>query len=136
MGVGGTTIMPRSVAKIMFMLAALLPPASEAADMQQRDITFNNEPRNYVLYVPDTAKTPAPMILLLHGSFGSAAGITALWKADADANGIVLVAPTSRIISGWNIIGDHPDFLRAAILDAATQHPIDPRRMYPIGRES
>jgi predicted esterase len=132
--IGGTTIMPRNLAKILFMLAAMLPAAAQAAEMQQRAITFNNEPRNYVLYVPDTAKTPAPMILLLHGSFGSAARIASLWKADADANGIVLVAPTSRTISGWNLIGDHPDFLRAAILDAATQHPIDPRRMYLFGQ--
>ncbi|TLM87491.1 phospholipase [Pseudarthrobacter sp. NamE5] len=54
--------------------------------------------RDTLLYVPTGLEVgvPAPLILLLHGAGGEAAGGLALLSAFADAHRIIMAAPSSR----------------------------------------
>jgi predicted esterase len=78
--------------------------------------------RGALLYVPvsyDLAQ-PAPLAVMLHGAGGSAARGLGLLRAQADAVGLILLAPASRRQT-WDAIGGQfgPD---AAAIDRALAH--------------
>lgn len=90
--------------------------------------------RSYTLFAPPTAKaSPAPLIVLLHGSYGSAAALVRLWTSIAEQEGIVLVAPDAREREAWQLRADGPQFIRAVIEEAAAKHSIDRARIYLFG---
>ena len=90
--------------------------------------------RNYTLFAPTTATTsPAPLIVLLHGSYGSAAALVRWWTSLAEQEGVVLVAPDAREREAWQLRADGPQFIRAVIDEAAAKHSIDRTRVYLFG---
>ncbi len=90
--------------------------------------------RSYTLFAPTTASaSPAPLIVLLHGSYGSAAALVKWWSSLAEQEGIVLVAPDAREREAWQLRADGPQFIRAVIEEAAAKHSIDRARIYLFG---
>ncbi len=63
--------------------------------------------RDGLVYVPDTATAPAPLMVFLHGAGGTGRREMRAWLAAADRYGAVVIAPDSRGPS-WDII--HGDF--------------------------
>src|SRR5688572_12949517 len=89
--------------------------------------------RSYSLFVPTSAAAPAPLIVLLHGSYGNAAAIVGWWTSLAEQEGIVLVAPDAREREAWQLRADGPQFIRAVIDEVAAKQPIDRGRIYLFG---
>jgi poly(3-hydroxybutyrate) depolymerase len=90
--------------------------------------------RSYTLFAPTSAAAaPAPLIVLLHGSYGSAAAIVGWWTSLAEQEGVVLVAPDAREREAWQLRADGPQFIRAVIDEVAAKHSIDRGRIYLFG---
>lgn len=90
--------------------------------------------RSYTLFVPSsTAASPAPLLVLLHGSYGSGAGMVNWWTSIAEQEGIVLVGPEAREREVWQLRADGPQFIRALIDTVAAKHSIDRGRIYLFG---
>lgn len=93
--------------------------------------------RDGALYVPldYTASRPAPMIVALHGAGGQSADWTP-WQIEAQARGIVLLMPDSRL-STWDILygkyGDDVSFIDQALAHVFARCSIDTDRMALMG---
>jgi len=101
--------------------------------------------RTYLLYVPASPpRGPVPLVVALHGGFGT--GASALrqggWEAAADRHGFVVVAPDG-LTRSWNagfccgpaMRNDVDDvgFVLAVLDDVEATLRIDPRRVYATG---
>ena len=91
--------------------------------------------RDAYLYVPATYQTkrPAPLALLLHGAGEDARDGLALLRAQADAAGLILLAPTSREYT-WDLLVGRRYGPDVAALDRALEHAfsrcaVNPRRV-------
>lgn len=111
-------------------------PAQSPAPGQQ---VLGLEPvRDTVLYVPSGLRTgqPAPLILLLHGAGGEAAGGLALLSAHAETEGMVLAAPSSRA-STWDGVrgafGPDVRIINQALERIFQLVPVEPRRIAVAG---
>ena len=73
-----------------------------ARGLQALGLTTKRDP---LLYVPPTyqQEQPAPLVVILHGAGGDAAGGLRLLKHLADANGLILLAPAARQKT-WDVI--------------------------------
>jgi len=90
--------------------------------------------RSYALFAPaSAAAAPAPLLVLLHGSYGSGDAMVGWWTSIAEQEGIVLVGPDAREREAWQLRADGPQFIRALIDTVAAKHPIDRTRIYLFG---
>ena len=90
--------------------------------------------RSYTLLAPSSAAgSPAPLLVLLHGSYGSGAAMVGWWTSLAEQEGIVLVGPEAREREAWQLRADGPQFIRALIDTVAVRQPIDRTRIYLFG---
>src|SRR5689334_25389321 len=94
------------VRTIFLVLAAslLVSQSAYASDKVIKDkITSQNKTRTFYLFVPDSIKadTPAPMIVLLHGSGRNGLTLVDKWKNLAANEGIILVGPDSFDSAKW-----------------------------------
>jgi predicted esterase len=65
--------------------------------------------RSYTLLAPSSAAaSPAPLLVLLHGSYGSGAAMVGWWTSMAEQEGIVLVGPEARERAAWQLRADGP----------------------------
>ncbi|HEY1962873.1 MAG TPA: dienelactone hydrolase family protein [Rhizomicrobium sp.] len=122
----------RSAAWVFAMLVGL--PRVHAAEMTQQTIAYGGASRVFLVYVPDRMKSPAPLLLLLHGSYDSGPHMVELWKDMADREGILLAAPNAWQTDGWRIMHDGPDFLHAVAQSVEAKYSIDDRRVYLFGQ--
>lgn len=94
--------------------------------------------RDTLLYIPSGLKPeqPAPLILLLHGAGGEAAGGLSLLGGLAETSGIVMAAPSSRD-STWDGVrgGFGPDVrvINRALERIFTLVSVDPHRIAVAG---
>jgi polyhydroxybutyrate depolymerase len=102
--------------------------------------------RSYLLHVPANLKSPAPLLLALHGGGGNAAQFERWTKLSqlADREGF-LVAYPEGVGHNWNdgrtdvqaqAFRDKVDdvaFLRAVVEDVAREHQVDKTRVYATG---
>lgn len=120
-----------------FLLAALaLPAGSPAGHAPTREkIQIAAEERSYYLFIPDSLATarPAPVLVLLHGSFSNGMALLGEWMELADREGIILVAPNSLDERHWQIRRDGPAFLSDVLDSVAARRPIDRLRLYLFG---
>lgn len=135
-----------------YALAALALPA--AADIGtdpkgvagdfSKTVVVGGVTRSWLLHVPATyaAMRPAPVVLLLHGGGGRAAGIersTGGFSALADRHGFIAVYPESRRghwDDGRETVTDPTDDVAfiGALLDAlADEYKVDAKRVYAAG---
>ncbi len=117
--------------------------------------TFEGQARTYVVYLPTSydPAAPMPMVLTLHGRYGSGAGTAAFTGMNriAEESGFIAVYPdglqnpgaTSPYDTGWNYFWgvpgvplDGPDdaaFLSDLVADLSLDLTIDPARIYVSG---
>jgi len=122
----------------LFLIALMFVPLQTAAadDKVVRDsIVSQNKNRTVYLFVPGSVKsgTPAPLIVLLHGSGRNGLSLVDKWKDLAKKEGIILVGPDSLDTSRWSSPVDGPDFLRDVVENIKSKYTIDPRRVYLFG---
>ncbi|HEY7377895.1 MAG TPA: dienelactone hydrolase family protein [Steroidobacteraceae bacterium] len=102
-----------------------------------RKVTFESAgaKRSYYLFIPESlaADQPAPVMLMLHGSYGSGIDLVGKWTDIATRDGVILVGPNSLDDTFWQLRPDGPEFIRDVIDAVARQHPIDRRRLYLFG---
>ena len=123
---------------ILLLLALILVPSQTAAasDKVVKDsITSQNKKRSFYLYAPDSVKsgTPAPLIVLLHGSGHNGLSLVDKWKDFAAKEAIIIVGPDSMDPSRWASPVDGPDFLHDLVESIKSKYTIDPRRVYLFG---
>ena len=108
--------------------------ASTSQEPSKETFQFAGLKRSYSLFAPASASAaPAPLIVLLHGSYGSGAAIVSWWQPLAEQEGIVLVGPDAREREAWHLRADSPEFIRAVIGQVAAKHRIDAGRVYLFG---
>ena len=124
------------------LLATLLLfcPASATAsdDITKELITSKGVTRAYYLYVPASVKasSPAPLIVLLHGSGRVGNSLVEKWKDLAKKEGFIIAGPDSTNTRGWRSPEDRPDYLRDLVEELKTKYPINARRVYLFGHSA
>jgi phospholipase/carboxylesterase len=108
--------------------------ATETAPVGLRSLDLRPTRDGY-LYVPATyqAERPVPLALLLHGAGEDARDGLALLRAQADAAGLILLAPTSREYT-WDLLVSRRYGPDIAGIDQALDHTfssytVDPKRV-------
>jgi polyhydroxybutyrate depolymerase len=108
-------------------------------------ITVGGATRTYIVYRPAALSARAPLVVMLHGGFGSAsqAEKSYRWDAEADA-GHFLVAYPDGLDRAWNTGGgccgtpsrtgtDDVGFITAMVSAISRALPVDPSRVYATG---
>ncbi|MBD0369938.1 MAG: dienelactone hydrolase family protein [Pyrinomonadaceae bacterium] len=118
---------------LIFLITPLTALASEK--ITRESIQYNKSNRTFYLFVPDTLKTgsPAPLIMLLHGSGRNGLSLVEKWKELASKEGVILVGPDASDASKWSVPKDGPDFLREIVETLKTKYTVNPRRVYLFG---
>ena len=108
------------------------------------ELSFGGLDRSYVLYIPDGLQNPAPLVVMLHGGFGSAAQAERAygWDELADSAKFVVAYPDGAG-RAWNVEGccgrpgreniDDVGFINAVVDDIAANVNVDPHRRYATG---
>lgn len=123
---------------ILLIASLLLLPLTAAAakdDITKELITSKGKTRAYYLYVPSTIKpsSPAPLIVMLHGSGHVGMSLVEKWKDLAKKEGIIIAGPDSTDSRSWSSPQDGPDFLHDLVEELKAKYPINPRRVYLFG---
>ena len=120
-----------------------LTVAAQASDT--RTLMVGGQERTYHLYKPAGLQHPAPLVIMLHGGFGSGrqAEHSYNWDSEADRHGFLVAYPDGHRRS-WNAGGDccgpalrdHYDdvgFVTALIRTLEQDDGVDPKRVYLTG---
>jgi polyhydroxybutyrate depolymerase len=121
--------------------------SAQAADSgsQSIEIEFQGMTRSYRLFVPaGKPSAPRPLIVALHGGWGTGKSMEDLTNLDSTAGGAgYAVAYPDGVSRAWNAgtcCGkpmkegiDDVGFLRAVVADVARRTPIDTKRVYGTG---
>lgn len=126
---------------LLFLSTLMLLPFQTAAspDKIVKDIIVSQgRKRALYLFVPETIKsgTPAPLIVLLHGSGRNGFSLVDKWKDLAEKEGIILAGPDSTDPAKWATPVDGPDFLRDVVENVKSKYSINPRRVYLFGHSA
>jgi polyhydroxybutyrate depolymerase len=109
------------------------------------DISVGGVTRSYIVYRPATLPAAAPLVVMLHGGFGTASQAEKSYHWDAEANvGHFLVAYPNGLDRAWNAGGgccavpartgvDDVGFITAMV--SAIEHavPVNANRVYATG---
>lgn len=120
--------------------------SAASSDTTQHSIDVDGNPRTWLTHVPahlDRSK-PVPLVVMLHGGFGSAAHTEAVygWDAKADAEGFVVVYPdgAGRAWNAGTCCGtpartkvDDVGFIAQVVERTRADLNIDPRRIFAAG---
>src|SRR3984893_17778236 len=93
--------------QLLLIITLLLLPftcASAKDDITKELITSKGKTRAYYLYVPSTIKpsSPAPLIVMLHGSGHVGMSLVEKWKDLAKKEGIIIAGPDSTDARLWS----------------------------------
>lgn len=115
-------------------------PSSTTASIRVGGVT-----RTYRLFVPTGLTGPAPLVVVLHGGYGSGAQAETAyhWDDRATAGGFVVAFPDG-LHRSWNAGGgccgqagrdgvDDVAFLTALVAEVGRRASVDPRRVYATG---
>lgn len=122
------------------------PAATPAATgtSTEHHLTWDGTDRLYRLYVPEHVANPAPLVVMMHGGFGSAQHAERAygWDALADEQGFVVAYPDGDG-KAWNAGSccgrpaatgvDDVGFIEAMVADIEAAMPIDAGRIYAAG---
>jgi phospholipase/carboxylesterase len=123
-------------------------PASSTTDARA-GLSRLTEGTSAALYVPPTyrADHPAAFVLLLHGATGRGADMIEMFRHEADARGLILLAPDSTGES-WDVVtsfvhgrstgaapayGADVERIDAALSQAFARYTVDPARVAVLG---
>lgn len=120
------------------VLMLIVPAPALAQDTSKESIRSQGKARSYYLFVPKevSSATPAPMIVLLHGTGRNGLSLTERWRELAKKEGIVIVGPDAVSAQGWKIPEDGPDFIYELVEALKAKLPINPRRVYLFGHSA
>lgn len=118
------------------------PPSGQSV----QTITVGGEQRSYRLYVPASLPAgPVPLVVMVHGGFGTAEQAEGSygWDAAADRHGFVVVYPDG-VNRAWSVGGgccgepgrkgiDDVAVVEAMVADASQRVSVDDRRVYATG---
>jgi poly(3-hydroxybutyrate) depolymerase len=126
---------------LLFVTALLFLPITSAAasdEITKELITSKGKTRAYYLYVPATVKasSPAPLIVMLHGSGRVGMSLVEKWKDLAKKEGFIIAGPDSTDTRVWGMPQDGPDYLRDLVEELKAKYPINPRRVYLFGHSA
>ena len=123
------------LATTLLLLFSASASVSAKDDITKELITSNGKTRAYYLYVPSTIKpgSPAPLIVMLHGSGRVGMSLVEKWKDLAKKEGFIIAGPDSLDTRGWGMPQDGPDYLRDLVEELKAKYPINPRRVYLFG---
>ena len=134
----------RRSATIVVFASALAAFACVAPVRAQEHVTVGPDERTYHVYVPARRGQSPPLVVVLHGGFGTGAGAEAAyrWDAVADREGFVVLYPDG-LRRAWNAGGccgephargvDDVAFIETAIRATARAYATDPARLYVTG---
>lgn len=101
--------------------------------------------RSYIVYQPAGLSGPAPLVVMLHGGYGSAENAERVygWDAEADRAHFLVAYPNSIGVA-WNAGGgccgqaaarnvDDVGFISAMVRQISAQVDVDPARIYAAG---
>lgn len=121
---------------LVVVQVALTVCAVGMAKAQKQTIAFDGKTRIYYVYVPDKVTSPAPLLLLLHGSGRDGMSQIDAWKSLAEEKKVILVAPNSFDSQEWSFAADGPEFFHGVIEAVKTAYPVDGRRQYLFGHSA
>ncbi|MFA5141065.1 MAG: PHB depolymerase family esterase [Elusimicrobiota bacterium] len=126
---------------LLILLAALPAGASEP-----RKLIHAGEGRTYLLHIPKGLKTPAPIVVVLHGGGGRGRGMERLsgFSRLADEEGFIAAYPDGLgrnwydgregdISDAHRLKRDDAGFIEAMLDAISLEHPVDPKRVYATG---
>ena len=121
------------------------PTLTVATGSSAHELTVDGTNRSYRLYAPEGLTSPAPLVVMMHGGFGSGAQAERSygWDALADAEHVVVAFPDG-LGRAWNAGGDccgastrtdvdDVAFIEAVVADIAAAVPIDPAAVFATG---
>ena len=132
---------------VMTFMSVLAAGEVHASDGQTYRLPDGSRDRSYLLYRPAqlSRQTPAPLVIVLHGGFGSGSQAKSAyrWDEQADQSGFVVAYPNG-ISHSWNAGGiccgpalrnkiDDVGFLTHLIAAVSQAENIDPKRVYITG---
>lgn len=103
------------------------------------------ETRTYRLYVPNSVKDNAPLVVSLHGANGNQGGNAPMRTSVADEEGFIVVYPQGKTVNfylagmnttGWVSSGEvnaDVEFIKAVIEDVKNNYSVDSNRIYCCG---
>ena len=120
--------------------AGSLPVGSSAVHLEADGLD-----RSYRVYVPDGLTAPAPLVLMLHGGYGSGEQAERAygWDDLADAEHVIVAYPDGEG-RAWNSGGgccgvaareqiDDVAFLTGVVADIGSRIPVDSKRVFAAG---
>ncbi len=107
----------------------------QADAIKKETIRSQSKNRSYHVFVPDKLdrSTPAPLIVVLHGSGDSGMMPVKRWREFAKAQGIIIAGPNALDSQNWRIPDDAPEFIYEMVEALKAKHSIDPKRVYLFG---
>jgi poly(3-hydroxybutyrate) depolymerase len=123
---------------LAILVAATAASAMTPGKITKESLAFGERSVSYYLFVPKrvVAATPAPMLVLLHGSGRNGSTLVEPWKDLAGKEGIVLVGPDAQDSQAWNVPADGPAAICALVLELQKTLPVNPRRVYLSGHSA
>jgi polyhydroxybutyrate depolymerase len=121
------------------------PAAALPAGASTHSIEVGGVSRMYIVYRPASLPAAAPLVVMLHGGFGSASQAEKSYGWDAEADqGHFLVAYPDGLNHAWNTGGgccgtpgrtnvDDVGFITAMVAAIERQIPVDTGRVYATG---
>ena len=154
---GALALVTAAAGCALWVTAAGVPPAGATAGATTRSaspipvgsstqtITVGGVPRTYIVYRPAGLRARVPLVVMVHGGFGSAAQAQRSYHWDTQADtGHFIVAYPNGLHHAWNAGGgccgqpakdgtDDVGFITAMVAAVEHRAPIDPRRVYATG---
>jgi len=147
---------PKPFLFAIFLLTCFVCTTGHAKLIKDLTMQIDGYMRTYDVFVPDHPPLhPMPLVLLLHGHFGSADVMTGengkkapykIWLTIAEREGVLLVIPDGELGSdrkrGWNDCranagtnppSDDVKFLTALVDDLGKQYRIDNKKVFVHG---
>lgn len=130
--------MTHSILCLIALTIIPLETAAASGNAVKETIVSQNKNRTLYLFVPESVKsgTPAPLIVLLHGSGHNGLSLVDKWKDLAAKEGVIIVGPDSQDPSRWSTPVDGPDFLRDVVENVKSRYPVDQHRVYLFGHSA
>jgi polyhydroxybutyrate depolymerase len=139
--------MQRLLSIFVLISGILAANYAQAADSQSYKLTDSDHDRSYLVYRPANLNksNPVPLVIMLHGGFGSGSQAEHAynWDVEADREGFVVAYPDG-VGRSWNAGGmccgsalrdnvDDLGFLTKLIATLIKSENIDPSRVYMTG---
>ena len=103
-----------------------------------QQLTCDGRQRQIAVFLPEAPapSTPAPLVVVLHGSGGNGRALVESWKGLASVEGFAVAGPTALDRREWSVPEDGPRFLYELVESMKRSHGIDARRIYLFGHSA